>query len=169
MTRPFIHTTERTLEHEELREGLLLPKGTRVSESDNHALSYWWPAQDLVVDGITVLAGTQLDPPRNGHLRGLWTVKGQRFGDLVIEENGLWATFHESGRLQTLSFKNPTRVRGLLVQFHVEFHDAPGAPIEKLNLVEDTVLDGTPLPRGPVHFDVTGHVTYVRKPSRPRP
>lgn len=123
----------------------------------------------LVVDGITVLAGTQLDPPNNGHLRGLWTVKGQRLGDLVIEENGVWVTFHESGRLRNISFSKPTRVRGLLVLYHVEFHDAPGAPIEKLNLVEDTVHDGTPLRRGRVHFDVTGRVTYVSKPPRPRP
>jgi hypothetical protein len=155
--RPRIETQDRVLETDEVHGGVTIPAGSRVNEAvASKAVYYWWPARDVTVDGVTVLAGTQLDPPQNGHLRALWTRKGQRLHDLVIDEDGVWVTFHESGALDTILFNQPTRVRGLLVQHHVQFHPAPGAPLKKALLLAPAVIRGVAVGPGPVELDLAG-------------
>lgn len=157
-SRAYVETRERILDKDELYQGVTLPAGTRVAEGTTGAIHYWWPALDITVDGITVIAGTQLDPPQNGHLRALWTKKGQRLHDLVIDENGVWVTFDARGLLDTIMFKRPTTVRGLLVQHHVQFHPVKGAPIKRALLVEPATIGGVGVPKGELHLDERGGV-----------
>jgi hypothetical protein len=160
--RPRIETQDRVLETDEVHGGVTIPAGSRVTDGvASKALHYWWPARDVTVDGVTVLAGSQLDPPQNGHLRALWSKRGQRVHDLVIDEDGVWIIFDEAGRLDTIMFRQPTLVRGLLVQHHVQFHPAPGAPLKKALLLEPAVIRGVAVGKGPVELDLDG--TPLRK------
>jgi hypothetical protein len=100
-TRPFIQTTDRVLEKEERIQGILLPKGTRLSLTAQGSIYYLWPGADIKFSNLVVRKGTQAMVDEKGRLTQFWCVEGQKlFGSScpvktwVRLEDGMLIEFH---------------------------------------------------------------------------